>query len=422
MLSRLRRHAGFTLIELLVVIAIIAILIGLLLPAVQKVREAAARTQCQNNLKQIGLAAHNYQSTFNSLPPGYLATLNKYMTPGSMWESYQGALDGQGIGVLVFLLPYLEQDNIYKQLTDPAAPPGSSNGTLFDVTKRGYGDTGAAPPSAWDTVTVTAGTYTYNYAPSSWIISGPDNALASSRIKTFLCPAAQNDPNNATFGLQAYAEVEINGVYTAVDFFFKPPYTAANGYVANQPWGVTNYVGCAGARGILGDDANLSGGGLTSLPAPMDKWSAFGGLFDNRSHTSIARVPDGTSNTLMFGEIGGDSALPGLSLPTNNNGQVVAMFTWMGSGVASTVYGLGGPNTFYFGQFSSAHTAVVNFCYADGSVHGLIRQNFEVAWRANRPSPPNLVSGGGLDQTWYTLQLMAGEHDGQEPNKSIYEP
>src|SRR5437868_6691790 len=108
------RRSGFTLIELLVVIAIIAILIGLLLPAVQKVREAAARLQCQNNLKQLGLAAHNYHSSYNRLPPGYNGVTPNihYLAPG--WDLYLG--NPKWVGVLVYLLPYVEQDNIYKQL------------------------------------------------------------------------------------------------------------------------------------------------------------------------------------------------------------------------------------------------------------------------------------------------------------------
>jgi len=420
MMFRFRSRAGFTLIELLVVIAIIAILIGLLLPAVQKVRESAARTQCQNNLKQIGLAAHNYQSNFQSLPPGYLATLNKLMTPGSLWEGYNGPLDGQGIGILVFLLPYVEQDNIYKQLVDPAAPAGSTNATLFDVRSRGYLDNppGVLPnPTSFPPQT--------GFGPSNWLNSTVNATLAASRIKTFLCPAAQNDPNNATYGLAAEGEVEINaagsGKSTAVQYFFTPPYTPAFGYPAG-PFGVTNYLGCAGARGILGDDTNATGGGFTGLPAPLDKWSAFGGLFDNRSHTSLARVPDGTSNTLMFGEYVCDSALPSLSLPNSNNGTVVAMATWMGACTQSTVYGLGGPRTFYFGQFSSAHTAVVNFCYGDGSVHGLVRNDFMVAWRSNRPGAVALLTSGSVDQTWLALQEFGGEHDGQEIQRGLLEP
>jgi len=102
-LSRSKR--GFTLIELLVVIAIIAILIGLLLPAVQKVREAASRMKCQNNLKQMGIAIHAYHDNKGSLPPGGADDQPPFGTGGSI---------GWGSSWMVYILPYIEQDNFHR--------------------------------------------------------------------------------------------------------------------------------------------------------------------------------------------------------------------------------------------------------------------------------------------------------------------
>jgi prepilin-type N-terminal cleavage/methylation domain-containing protein len=104
------RRRGFTLIELLVVIAIIAMLIGLLLPAVQRVRQAAARLQSQNNLKQIGLAMHSHHDSLSRFPAGYVSN---HLLPGTD----SATLDGPpGWAWGTYLLPYLEQDNLFRQL------------------------------------------------------------------------------------------------------------------------------------------------------------------------------------------------------------------------------------------------------------------------------------------------------------------
>lgn len=145
----IRKRVAFTLIELLVVIAIIAILIGLLLPAVQKVREAAARTQCQNNIKQLVLAMHNCNDTYGLLPPAE-GTFPGHSDPGN------GSRYGNG---LFHLLPFFEQQNLYN----------SSLGTL----------------------TTSSGTFTGVYTPLN-------NNVYMQPVKTFVCPSDPSIQSNGT--------------------------------------------------------------------------------------------------------------------------------------------------------------------------------------------------------------------------------
>ena len=150
-----RQRRGFTLIELLVVIAIIAVLISLLLPAVQQAREAARRSQCKNNLKQLGLALHNYHDTYSVFPPGALAlsTTGVAYKPGDTEPSRTAVVGGWGW--TVFVLPFIDQGPLYNSLAPngnnfPSAPttltktilpvflcPSDASGSIHTATAMG---------------------------------------------------------------------------------------------------------------------------------------------------------------------------------------------------------------------------------------------------------------------------------------------
>jgi prepilin-type N-terminal cleavage/methylation domain-containing protein len=149
-----RGRGGFTLIELLVVIAIIAVLIGLLVPAVQKVREAANRMQCQNHLKQLGLALHAYHDSMNRLPPGGVAGTR---SNGLSWHA--------------FILPYVEQDNLNKQVNRAATsyldhnPIGLTRVAVYlcpsanSANERTHRNDESVPPTSTGTRTFTTHYY-----------------------------------------------------------------------------------------------------------------------------------------------------------------------------------------------------------------------------------------------------------------------
>ncbi|HJZ58714.1 MAG TPA: DUF1559 domain-containing protein [Gemmataceae bacterium] len=186
-----RAGRAFTLIELLVVIAITAILIGLLLPAVQKVREAAARSTCSNNLKQLSLAVHNYEGTNGKLPPMSVTLGNGSGVPGS---------------IMVALMPYVEQDNLYKQhqanngVTQAVgqsvvktylcpSDPNASNGQLT-VTVAGT-------PGTWATCSYNANAGMFSTPNSS---SYPDQASWNWTLPKFATLVSITDGTSNTVG------------------------------------------------------------------------------------------------------------------------------------------------------------------------------------------------------------------------------
>jgi prepilin-type N-terminal cleavage/methylation domain-containing protein/prepilin-type processing-associated H-X9-DG protein len=245
------RRSGFTLIELLVVIAIIAVLIGLLLPAVQKVREAAARISCTNNLKQLGLAAHNYHDAYLRFPP-------RRRVPNQNQHNMLFANPGDYTG-FALMLDFIEQTNVKTQI-DKTIPT-----TLgFTVPQAWYYFPGISPVLTSDP---TAYTY-YNTVPT--------------QLKIFYCPANR-------------IEGQLDITVTWVAFGFPPD--------KSPPLASTDYAMCKGTNAFL--DASPWDSNAGTLGAPAGIPISARGIFDINSNTRIADIFDGTSSTLLIGEAAG---------------------------------------------------------------------------------------------------------------------
>ena len=239
------RRRAFTLIELLVVIAIIAILIALLLPAVQQAREAARRTQCKNNLKQIGLAAHNYHDVYNQLPPGSvmpfrsdLVTRNNAVTPAPF----------KNISCMLLLLPFIDQAPLFNRfdLSLAVAPPNHESPGGVD--------------GGWPNLNTNAGRET--------------------TLTAYLCPS--DNVGNSVLNVTEAAHHSTGG-----------------------PVGRTNYAPCGGSRGWTTNQTYMvHANSQRNLSAINPAWNQIRdrGMFGHNGGANFRDVKDGTSNTCMFGE------------------------------------------------------------------------------------------------------------------------
>ena len=268
MLSRKAKLTAFTLIELLVVIAIIAILIALLLPAVQSAREAARRISCVNNLKQLGLALHNYQESHGAFPAGY-----RYL-PNYVWG---------GFGWAAAILPNLEQGNLYNQL---------------------------------------------NLTFPAWHLA--NQTLCRTHLQFYLCPSDETSQ---------YGLLDRDGL----------------------KFSMASYVASFG-------------------PGDMDEYPDDPrGVFFRNSHTSIAMIPDGLSNTIAAGERhNGEFEVH----TATDHGHMVAETVWPGAirelpdddHAHTTLFETGnGPNSPWMNDknCASRHPGIVNFALMDGSVRAI---------------------------------------------------
>ena len=346
--QRSSRRRAFTLIELLVVIAIIAVLIALLLPAVQQAREAARRTQCKNQLKQLGLALHNYHDTFiTTMPPGYV-----YHTQGG---SLGALTNGWGWGTMI--LPYIDQAPLYSTFASVSAVP-NINGGLISTTGTLFPNPGSVEsvlasqrcPSDPGIATVTNSGGTGAFARGAL---GRSNYVGVAGSRFYQATRA---------GVLYYYDDCNNHTETPATTQPTPP--AAGSPVLG---GISN--GCTFVQPIAPQYVYTAGTTLASV---------MGGVFGANSKVGIRDMTDGTSNAIMVGE----RYTP--ANPTPLSATVLGDTIWAGVASAATEYNTLGEATWKVNQnftaayprpptsgFGSMHTGGAQFLMGDGAVRFL---------------------------------------------------
>lgn len=331
-----RRRRAFTLIELLVVIAIIAILIALLLPAVQQAREAARRTQCRNNLKQIGLACHNYHDVYDVLPPGDIMA-NR--TGGVIENNPNNQV--QNIVATVAILPYIDQTPLYNQFDFSCAMGPSLHGNSSGGLACGWPNRNSGFVNG---------------------VQGPDPRATI--IPAYSCPSDS----------------------TSGSLFQK---TDARHYNTGGLVGRTNYLPCGGSRGWSTNNTYHWTGnfwrwlrsGLPARTLVKDR-----GMFGHCGAARLTDAKDGTSNTTLFGEARQDVGHDTVQGIESNHRAAWSCYTWVSNyinvhpsenetSINDTRYFINGPRDItpprarhHGGAASSSHEGGAFFVMSDGAV------------------------------------------------------
>ena len=340
------RKKGFTLVELLVVIAIIGILIALLLPAVQQVREAARRTDCKNRMRQIALAAHNFHDAHDRLPPATLGL--KYLPSGQnlgswIWDTF----DAQNTSSLALIMPFMELTTLY----DRYDSRGFDLNKTLDEMVDGNGDP---------------------VFPSGTLFLQPvDQLVSTAKVDDFICPSDTVNAGNVTFSILVSQPMQ-----DSTNYYNEPMDDVIFiGFFTFRDFGYTNYAASGGVTGCV------------NSPTQFGKWS---GMMSHRDRVTLESISnlDGTSNTIMYGEILGNI----------EDGVRDWAMAWMFAGVSRTWawywhFGqmtgretgeihwryLGNGKWCDLESWGAAHPAGVNFAFGDASVHTV---NRSLDWEA----------------------------------------